>query len=200
MRAFRTTTIACLLPLAALSAGCGGGERQDKNEPKGSYTVEVTKAAFPANQSLAKPSEMSIVVKNTDDKTLPNVAVTVDSFSDASDQVGLADPQRPVWIVDRGPYGGDTAYVNTWALGPLAPGASKTFKWKVTAVQSGAQEIAYKVAPGLDGSARAAEPARPPAPSGSTSPASPPMHAWIRRPARSSAVRAPSPGAESRRG
>ncbi len=160
MRAFRTTTIACLLPLAALSAGCGGGERQDKNEPKGSYSVEVSKAEFPAEQSLAKESEMSIVVKNTDDKPLPDVAVTVDRFSKASDQAGLADAQRPVWIVDRGPFGGETAFVNTWALGPLAPGESKTFTWKVTAVQAGAHDIAYKVSPGLDGRARVADPAR----------------------------------------
>ncbi len=159
MRAFRTTTIACLVPLAALSAGCGGGERQDKNEPKGSYSVEVSKAEFPADQSLAKDTELSIVVKNTDTKPLPNVAVTVDRFSKASDQVGLADPQRPVWIVDRGPFGGETAYVNTWALGPLAPGDSRTFTWKVTAVQAGAQELSYKVSPGLAGRARVADPA-----------------------------------------
>ncbi len=160
MRAFRTTTAVCLLPLAALSAGCGGGERQDKNEPKGNYAVEVAKAEFPAKQSLAKDTTLSIVVKNNDTKTLPNVAVTVDKFSKTSDQAGLADTQRPVWIVDRGPFGGETAYVNTWALGPLKPGASKTFTWKVTAVQSGAQEVSYKVSPGLAGRARVADVAK----------------------------------------
>jgi hypothetical protein len=156
MRAFRTTTIACLLPLAAFGAGCGGGERQDENEPKGTYSVEA-KAEFPAEQSLAKDTELSIVVKNTDTKTLPDVAVTIDRFSSTSDQAGLADTQRPVWIVDRAPFGGETAYVNTWALGPLAPGASKTFTWKVTAVQDGAHVVSYKVSPGLDGRARVAD-------------------------------------------
>jgi hypothetical protein len=157
MRAFRTTAIACLLPLSVLSAGCGGGERQDKNEPKGSFSIEVEKAEFPGKQSLAKSTELAIVVKNTDTKALPDVAVTVDRFSSTSDQAGLADTQRPVWIVDQGPAGGETAYVNTWALGRLAPGASKTFRWKVTAVQAGAHEISYKVSPGLDGRATVAD-------------------------------------------
>lgn len=156
MRAFRTTAIVCLLPLSALSAGCGGGERQDKNEPKGNFAVSVEHATFPGTQRLAEQSKLSIVVKNTDTKTLPDVAVTVDRFTSTSDQVGLADPQRPIWIVDRGPVGGETAYVNTWALGPLAPGASKTFMWKVTAIQPGAYELKYTVSPGLNGRARAA--------------------------------------------
>jgi hypothetical protein len=154
MRAFRTTAVACLLPLSALSAGCGGGERQDKNEPKGNFAVAVEQAKFPGTQRLAEQAVLSIVVKNTDTKTLPDVAVTVDRFTSTSDQVGLADSQRPVWIVDRGPVGGETAYVNTWALGPLAPGATKTFTWKVTAIQPGAHELKYKVSPGLAGRAR----------------------------------------------
>jgi hypothetical protein len=157
MRALRGTAIVCLLPLSALGAGCGGGERQDKNEPSGSFSVKVAKASFPEKQSLAQPTELSIVVKNTDSKPLPDVAVTVDSFTKDSAQAGLADPQRPVWIVDRGPVGGETAFVNTWALGALAPGRSRTFTWKVTAIQSGAHDVSYKVSPGLDGKARVAD-------------------------------------------
>ncbi len=157
MRALRGIAIACLLPSSAFIAGCGGGERQDKNEPSGSFSVEVAKATFPQKQSLAEPAELSIVVRNTDTKALPDVAVTVDSFSKASEQAGLADPQRPVWIVDRGPVGGETAFVNTWALGALAPGQSKTFTWKVTAIQPGTHQVSYKVSPGLDGKAKVAD-------------------------------------------
>ena len=36
---------------------------------------------------------------------------------------------------DAAPLGCDTAYVNTWACGPLRPKEMKTFKWSVTAVQ-----------------------------------------------------------------
>lgn len=158
MRAKRGTAIVSLLPFAAFVAGCGGGERQDANEASGSFSVAVAKATFPAKQTLAEPTKLAITVKNTDSKALPNVAVTVDSFSKSLDEAGLADQQRPVWIVDQGPAGGDTAYVNTWALGALAPGQSKTFTWKVTAIQAGAQSVSYKVSPGLDGKAKAADP------------------------------------------
>jgi hypothetical protein len=157
MRALRGTAIACLLLSSALGAGCGGGTRQHKNEPSGNFSVKVATATFPAKQTLAEPTKLSIVVKNTDSKALPDVAVTVDSFTKASQQVGLADPQRPVWIVDKGPVGGETAYVNTWALGRLAPGQSKRFTWNVTAIQSGAHNVAYRVSPGLDGKAKVAD-------------------------------------------
>ncbi|WP_354701193.1 hypothetical protein DSM112329_01500 [Paraconexibacter sp. AEG42_29] len=153
----RGTTIACLLPLAAFAVGCGGGERQDANEPSGSFALEVAQAEFPAKQSLAEPTELRIQVKNTDSKALPNVAVTVNSFAKKSTQPGLADPSRPVWIVDAGPEGGETAFVNTWALGKVEPGQSKTFTWKVTAIQAGMQKLSYKVSPGLDGKATPAD-------------------------------------------
>jgi len=50
---------------------------------------------------------------------------------------------------------GETAYVGTWALGPLKPGEQKTFRWDVTAVRAGPYEITYEVAAGLDGKAKA---------------------------------------------
>lgn len=160
MRVIRGTVAACLLPLSAFAVGCGGGERQDANEPSGSFPVQITKASFPAKQSLAQSSELKITVRNPGTRPLPDVAVTVDSFSSSSDQAGLADAQRPVWIVDEGPVGGETAFVNTWALGKLPAGASKTFTWKVTAIQAGARRVSYRVSPGVDGKARAADPAR----------------------------------------
>lgn len=159
MRALRRTAIVALLPLSAFLAGCGGGERQDANEPEGNFAVEIAEAKFPEKQALAQASKLSIVVKNNDSKPLPDVAVTVNSFSKASEQAGLADNQRAVWIVDRGPVGGETAYVSTWALGPLAAGESKTFTWEVTAIQAGRHEVSYKVSPGLDGKAKPADPA-----------------------------------------
>ena len=135
--------------------GCGGGERQDKNEPSGTFSMSVVKAAFPTSQSLAKQEALTISVRNTDSRAIPDLAVTVDSFSTRSQQQGLADPERPVWIVDEGPSGGTTAYTNTWALGRLAPGATRTFTWKVTAIQPGTHTVKYRVAAGLNGEAKA---------------------------------------------
>jgi hypothetical protein len=141
--------------LAALAGGCGGGPRQDADEPSGTWTVDVVEADFPRAQHLAKQATLKIAVRNTADKAIPNLAVTVDSFSSRSEQPGLADAQRPTWIVDDAPRGGTTAYVNTWALGRVPPNATKTFEWKVTPVKAGTHKVKYRVAAGLDGKAKA---------------------------------------------
>jgi hypothetical protein len=142
------------LGCAAAVAGCGGeSERQDADEPSGTWTVDVVEAEFPRSQRLAEAETMRIQVRNTADRAIPNLAVTVDSFSRRSEQAGLADANRPVWIIDDGPRGGTTAYTNTWALGRVAPGQTKTFEWKVTPVEAGTHRVSYRVAAGLDGKA-----------------------------------------------
>ncbi len=153
-------------------AGCGGGERQDANEPEGNYAVEVTRLSFPKQQRLAQVSELVVGVRNAGDETIPNVAVTVHGFNyDAASGEGarLSDPSRPRFAVngvnvdiggfpevkDATPKGCDTAYVDTWACGPLKPGREKTFRWSVTAVKAGPFELDWRVAAGLTGRARA---------------------------------------------
>ena len=77
--------------------------RQDADEPSGTFQVAVVGASFPAKQHLAKPERFVIAVRNTGHEAVPNVAVTVNSFAARSEQAGLADPERAVWIVDDGP-------------------------------------------------------------------------------------------------
>jgi hypothetical protein len=157
----------CVAVVTAALAGCGGGDRQDKAEPEGSFRLQVTGASFPAKQSIAERSTLRIQVRNTDSKTAPNVAVTIETaakqaggapqaFAQVRSDPGLADPSRPVWILDRAPTGGETAYTNTWALGPLRAGETKTFEWRVTAVQPGSYTVGYRVSPGLAGKAKLA--------------------------------------------
>jgi hypothetical protein len=146
--------IALSAAAALLLAGCGGGTRQDANETAATYSVSVVDASFPKQQKLAKPSEMRIAVKNTGTRRIPTLAVTVDSFARRSQQAGLADAQRPVWIVDQAPRGGTTAYVNTWTLAGLRPGQTRTFRWTVTAVEPGRHQVKWSVGAGLDGKAK----------------------------------------------
>jgi hypothetical protein len=141
--------------LSALTLGACGGKEQDANEPSGTFDVSVVRSTFPAKQHLSQAERMVIAVKNTGDKTVPNVAVTVDSFAAKSEQPELADPSRAVWIVDQSPAGGDSAYVNTWALGRLTPGQTRRFVWRVTAVKPGTHTIKWRVAAGLNGKALA---------------------------------------------
>jgi len=168
--------LVCLLALA----GCGGGERQDENEPEGNFAVEVVRASFPDHQKLAKSSDMIVTVRNAGDKTIPDIAVTVNGFDERKKDPDLADPTRPVFAVngvqveiagfpeakDATPRGCDTAYVNTWACGPLKKGEKKTFRWTVTAVQAGDYRIDWRVAAGLDGKAKAVAAGGGPAPRG----------------------------------
>jgi hypothetical protein len=153
MRRGRWIALGC----AALVAGCGGGQsaRQDADEPSGTWTVDVVEAKFPRSQRLAEQATLRIEIRNEENRAIPNVAVTVDSFTERSDQAGLADAERPLWIVDDAPRGGTTAYTNTWALGRIAPGQTKTFEWKVTPVKAGTHKVSYRVAAGLDGKAKA---------------------------------------------
>jgi hypothetical protein len=159
--------IALLLVAGLAIAGCGGGARQDEDEPAGDYRLEVTRAEFPAQQALAKRTSFVVEVRNADSKTVPNIAVTIKTdppqqgeapvaFGVREDNPDLADPTRPIWIVDSGPEGGDTAYVNTWQLGALRPGATARFEWRVTPVKAGDFTVNYEVAPGLDGKAKLA--------------------------------------------
>lgn len=166
----------CLLA----SAGCGGGERQDENEPEGNFPVEVVRATFPEDQKLAKSSDMVVTVRNAGDDTIPNIAVTVDGFDKRKADPDLADPSRPVFALngvqveiagfpeakDASPRGCDTAYVNTWACGPLKPDEERTFRWSVTAVQAGDFKIDWRVAAGLDGKAKAVAAGGGPVPRG----------------------------------
>jgi hypothetical protein len=154
-RALRLTA-APLTALAVLGgAGCGGGTRQDAAEPAKTYHVAIVRASFPARQRLAAPARLVVEVRNTGKAPVPSVAVTVDSFSARSDRADLADSARPVWVLDRPPAGGSTAYTNTWALGPMLAGETKRFVWRVTPVQPGTHRVRFRVAAGLTGRAKA---------------------------------------------
>jgi hypothetical protein len=157
---------------AVLSAtGCGGLARQDAHEHATTFTLKVLHASFPAKQSMVRPATFALEIRNTGAHAAPNVAVSVDSFAYTSDYPHLASDQRPVWIVEQGPGrranppvpseavspagGAQTAYVNTWALGPLAAGHTAIFRWKVTPVTAGMHTVHFTVAAGLAGKSRA---------------------------------------------
>ncbi len=171
-RASTRTTGAVVLALASalLAAGCGGGARLDAGERAGTYAVKIVHASFPTSQAIARPTSFELKVENTGAHTVPTVAVTVNSFDYASNYAELAADKRPVWAIERGPGaiasapvstqevslpGAQTAYVNTWALGALAPGKTSTFVWHVVPVKAGSYTVHYSVAAGLSGKAKA---------------------------------------------
>jgi hypothetical protein len=150
-------------------AACGGGTRQDANEPEGKFPVQITKSEFPNRQRLAETSSLELGVKNTGDQTIPDLAITIstdpnanESFSIRSPQPGLADPSRSVWILENGypKYAGQTvsaaavaAQTKTFAFGALEPGATKNIVWSLTPVIAGTYTIDYRIEAGLEGKA-----------------------------------------------
>lgn len=171
----RSCVILAGVAATGLSA-CGGGARQDANEPSGTFPVQVTSATFPTQQRLSQHTHLVIAIRNSGRYAIPNIAVTitdpshgtaVSAFGQSVTGTGLASKSRPVWIVDTapgacqyscksgGPGGAVTAYANTWAMGTLRPGQTATFNWAVTAVSPGIHTIRYEVAAGLNGKAKA---------------------------------------------
>ncbi len=159
-----------MLALATL-AGCGGGSAQDAHEKSATYHVQVVAAHFPAKQAVARQTRMELLVRNTGTTAVPDLAITVNSFDYASNYPELAADKRPIWVIEQGPGviakppvesqevsppgGGQTAYVNTWALGPLPAGKTTAFIWKVVPVKSGQHTVTYTVSAGLAGKAKA---------------------------------------------
>jgi hypothetical protein len=170
---------------AALAvSACGGGANQAASEPNGKFPVTINAARFPSSQRLSQHTHLVITVRNSGDTAIPDVAVTIcnvtcaypapkgegssaRAFAANINQQYLANSSRPLWIVDRGPGacsfscrnggqgGAGTAYSNTWALGRLGPGKTARFDWAVTAVQPGTHVLAWQLAAGLNGKARA---------------------------------------------
>jgi hypothetical protein len=156
---------------AVLASGCGGGgARQDASEVARSYSMAIVSARFPAKQAVARPTTLELQVRNTGSLTVPDVAITLDSLSYTEHFPELAANKRPVWAVERGPGvvanppvesqevsqsgGAGTAYVNTWALGRLAPGHTQTFRWLLVPVKPGPHTVNFAVAAGLAGKAK----------------------------------------------
>lgn len=152
MRALMLATLALAL---LAGAGCGGGEKQDADEDEGTWRVEVVDASFPGRQRLADQSELRIQVRNADSRAIPNLSVTVDGFSMRTENQSVSDPQRPIWVVEEGPNNAGTSYTNTWAVGGVPEGQTRTLVWKVSAVRAGTYTLRFRVGAGLDGKAKA---------------------------------------------
>lgn len=161
-------------------AACGGGAdaRQDADEPHAKFPVQVTASKFPTEQRLAETSDLVLGVKNTGDEEIPELAFTITtdngqgaapvadgSFSIRLDDNSLANPNRPVWILESKyprPVGepppaglgpGFRAQTNTFAFGPLPAGESRDIVWRVTPVMPGTYTLRYQVEAGLNGNA-----------------------------------------------
>ncbi len=162
------------MAVAALLAACGESS-SDANQQAGTYRVKVSEAEFPTGQRLGQTSLLRLGVRNTGEKTLPALTVTIsiagregrDSalpFGIRDPQPGLAQPYRPVWVLaehfpklagSSQPGGASTSNPKTFSFGPLRPGETTRAVWKLSAVKAGRFTLVYRVDAGVSGTARA---------------------------------------------
>jgi hypothetical protein len=161
--------------LALAIAACGGESSSDANEAAGTYRVEVTESEFPTSQQLGQTYLLKLGVRNMSDKTIPALTVNVSikgsegqgstlPFAIHDPQPGLAQPDRPVWVLaehypkfagSSAPGGAETSNQKTFDFGPLKKGASADVVWKLSAVRTGKYTLLYAIDAGLSGSAKA---------------------------------------------
>ncbi len=114
-------------------------------------------------------------MKNTGDRTIPTLTVTftiagkqgVNSslpFGVNDPQPELAQPERPVWVLEEGyprlfgsadPGGATTATRKTFSFGSLDPGKAVKAVWKLSAVRAGKFTLLYSIDAGLSEKAKA---------------------------------------------
>ena len=147
----------------------------------------MARASFPAIQKLAQYTHLVILVRNTGHRVIPNLAVTIcnttctypaprgqgtsaAAFAQNIANPDVANPSRPIWIVDRPPGPclvqlperrpgrlRDRVLEHLGARPRLRPGAVARFDWGVTAVSAGRHIVAWQVAAGLNGRAKAVQ-------------------------------------------
>ena len=98
------------------------------------------------------------------------------SFNIRLNNPALANPNRPVWILENDypkllgngvtrknlhsapSAGAAAAQTDTFQFGAVPPGQTKDIVWRVTPVQAGTYTVHYDVAAGLQGNAKAVTP------------------------------------------
>jgi hypothetical protein len=156
-------------------SACGGYSSPPAQGSEGTYDVEVTRAQFPSEQRLGQTSQMVIGVRNTGDKTIPALSVTITvsgeegessslPFAIHDPQPDLSQPDRPVWVLEEDfpkLVGSDenagTSSTNdkSFDFGRLKEGRTVEGVWKLSAVRKGDFTVRYAVDADLSGAARA---------------------------------------------
>jgi hypothetical protein len=160
-----------LLAMAVLAlaiSACGGSD-SDSDEPSGTREVDLT-AKFPSDQALGQTSLLRLGVRNESDEQIPALTMTIAvagregegstlPFGVRDPQPGLAQPDRPVWVLaehypklagSEDPGGAEGAARKTFTFGDLEAGEETEAIWKLTASRTGRYQLAYRVGAGGD--------------------------------------------------
>jgi hypothetical protein len=174
----RTGAAVAAAALSLALAACGGdssSSESDSAEDRGPFEVKVVEADFPTKQRLGETVLLRLGVRNTGEEKVPALTTTVSiggeegegsslPFGIRSGEPGLAQPDRPVWVLaEKYPRlfgstesaGAENASRKTYDFGPLEPGETAKAVWKLTASRTGAYRLLYEVGAGLSGGSKA---------------------------------------------
>lgn len=127
--------------------------------------MKVVTASFPSEQSLGQTSLLKLGVRNESEKAIPGLTFTVSiagkegegatlPFAIRDPQPGLAQPDRPVWVLARHypklagstePGGAEGAALKTFTFGPVKPGDTTEAVWKLSASRKGSYRLDYSI-------------------------------------------------------
>ena len=142
-----------------------------------------TAPSFPTEQRLGQTSLLRLGVRNTGEKTVPALTVTISIAGEEGEDLlpALRDPRpaagarpaRPAGLGARGrrypklagssePGGAATSNPKTFAFGPLKPGETVEAVWKLSAVRAGSYTLLYGSTPASAARPRRRRPAASP--------------------------------------
>jgi hypothetical protein len=168
--------VAAILSLSAGACGDDDSSSSDAGEANGRYEVKVVEAKFPTEQRLGQTTLLRLGVRNTGEKTIPSLTTTISvggeegqasslPFGVRSPEPGLAQPDRPVWVLsERYPKlvgseesaGAENASRKTFVFGPLRRGEASEAVWKLSATRTGTYRLLYAIGVGGAGEAETA--------------------------------------------
>jgi hypothetical protein len=166
--------VAAVLAVALAACGDDSSSDSESEEARGPFEVKVIEAGFPTRQRLGQTVLLRLGVRNTGDEPVPALTTTVSiageqgegsslPFAIRSGEAGLAQPDRPVWVLsEKYPRisgstesaGAENASRKTFDFGPLDPGETVKAVWKLTASRTGTYRLTYEVGAGRGGEAR----------------------------------------------
>ncbi|HYP56368.1 MAG TPA: hypothetical protein VEQ41_08740 [Solirubrobacterales bacterium] len=169
------TAVAALAAATLAACGDDSSSEAERAKARGPFEVKVVEADFPTKQRLGETTLLRLGVRNTGDERVPALTTTVSiageegegssiPFGIRSAEPGLAQPDRPVWVLsEKYPRisgstesaGAENASRKTFDFGPLDPGETVRAVWKLTASRTGAYRLLYEVGAGLRGDAKA---------------------------------------------
>jgi hypothetical protein len=157
--------------LSLSAAACGDDDSSssaDSSQATGRYEVKVVNAKFPTKQRLGQTTLLQLGIRNTGEKTVPALTVTISvggkngqasslPFGIRSPEPGLSQPDRPVWVLsEKYPKldgseesaGAENASRKTFVFGPLKSGETSGAVWKLSASRTGSFRLLYAIGAG----------------------------------------------------